>query len=88
MGYYYEQEPAPDDDRPPGCLDVLIITRAAFAVIMWPALVFLLGVLSIGFVFWTFSIHPALALVPLTVIGIAIWAYARWEQRHFRPPDA
>ena len=87
MGYYYEQ-PGPQDEKPPGCLDVLVITRAVFGVIMWPALVFLGAILAVGGVFWAFSIHPALALVPIAGLIAAVFAYARWEQRHYRPPDA
>ena len=91
MGFYYgpsssdRQEP---EEKPPGCMDVLVITRVVFGLLLWP-MVALLGVmLVLAAVLWAFTVHPLLALVPLALTGVAVWLFARWEQRHFRPPDA
>ena len=85
MGFYYEPEPPPKDDRP-GCMDVIIITRAVFSVLFWPMLALVLVLIDAGAVFVLFAVHPALALIPVGLTGAGIWLYARWEQRHFRPP--
>ena len=65
-----------------------MLTRAVFAVILLPvlALIVLLGVL--GGALFLFSIHPALALLPVAAIVVAIFLFAQWERRNIRPPDA
>jgi len=82
MGYYYEQP----EERPPGCLDVLALTRSMLAVIG----VLVAALIAVGAdivaTFVLFGIHPALSLVTIVPTLIAIWLYARWERRHFRPP--
>jgi hypothetical protein len=83
MGYYYEREP---EEKPPGCLDALVITRAALAVVLIPLGVLLLFLVDVVVTFALFTIHPALALVTIVPSVIGIWLFARWEQRRFRPP--
>ena len=63
-----------------------MITLAVFAVILPVvfALLALLGALTLAFVL--FTVHPALALMPLAAMVIGIYAFARWEQKRFRPP--
>lgn len=80
-------EPPRQEDAP-GCRDTLVLTRAVFAVILLPvlALIVLLGVL--GGALFLFSIHPALALLPVAAIVVAIFLFAQWERRNIRPPDA
>jgi hypothetical protein len=87
VGFYYDSGPQPQEDKPPGCLDALVITRAVFAVLFWPMLAIVLVLLDVFVIFYAFTVHPAWALVPLVVTAIAIWLFARWEQRRFRPPD-
>ena len=87
MGYYYDSsDRPPDEDKPPGCLDALLITRAVFGVIMWPvlALFALFGVLAAIFVL--FTIHPILGLIPIALAVVGLYFFARWEQKRFRPP--
>ena len=86
MGYYYDDKRPPDKEQPPGCLDALLITRAVFGVMMWPVLVMILVVFDAVVVFYMFSLHPALALIPIGITAGALWLFARWEQKHFRPP--
>ena len=88
MGYYYEQRPPePDDDPRYGCLDVLLITRAVLGVLLWPLAVFLLVILDIAAAFYLFTVHPALALIPVALTAVAIYAFARWDQSRDRPID-
>ena len=86
MGYYYDDQRPPDKEKPPGCLDALLITRAVFGVMMWPVLVMFLTVFDAVVVFYMFSLYPALALIPIGITAGALWLFARWEQQHFRPP--
>jgi hypothetical protein len=37
-------------------------------------------------ILFLFTVHPALALIPVAAIALAVYLFARWEQRHFRPP--
>lgn len=85
MGYYSDQGP-PDKEQPPGCLDALLITRAVFGVMMWPVLAMVLVVVDAGVIFHLYSLHPGLALIPIGMTAGALWLFARWEQKRFRPP--
>jgi len=86
VGFYTEQGERAPEDKPPGCLETLIITRAVFAVILPVVLALVLLLADVGLVFILFAMHPALALIPIAVTAAAVWLYARWEQRRFRPP--
>lgn len=83
MGSYYEEP----KERPPGCFDVLALTRSMLTIVG----LFLVGLLvivgDIVATFLLFSIHPALALVTIVPTVAAVWLYAQWERRHFRPPE-
>jgi hypothetical protein len=63
-----------------------VLTRAAFGILFWPLLAVIGFVLAVVLVFYLFTVHPALALIP--VAAIALYLFARWEQRRFRPPGA
>lgn len=82
---YYDEEPPPGNERP-GCLDALLITRAVFSILFWPlaAIAAVLADLAVtGYLFVTYA---PLALIPIALTAVALWLYARWEQKHFRPP--
>jgi hypothetical protein len=83
---YYEQPPD-DREKPPGCLEALFITRAVFGVILIPFVLMLSVIIDVAIAFLLYGIHPALALIPLALTIAGVWAYARWEQHKFRPPD-
>lgn len=83
MGYYYDRDP---EEKPPGCLDALAITRAALGFVLIPVAVIVLFILDLVATFALFSIHPALALLTIVPTVAAIWLFARWEQGRFRPP--
>jgi len=85
MGYY-EQRPPSDEERGAGCLEALIITRAVFAVLIWPMLAIFAVIGFVAALWLSFTVHPALALIPVGLATGALWLFARWEQRRFRPP--
>jgi hypothetical protein len=86
MMVYYEQRP-PDEERPAGCLDALLVIRAMFSILFWPLVAILLVGLDAVAIFALFATHPALALIPIAITGVAVWLFARWEQNRYRPPD-
>jgi hypothetical protein len=82
---YYEQQKPPEDERP-GCLDVWLISRAMFGILMWPFAVLIGLLVDLYVIVLLFDIHPALALIPVAITAAGVWLFARWEQRRFRPP--
>jgi Flp pilus assembly protein TadB len=87
MGYYYERG-EPEEERPPGCLDAIAITRAVFAALFWPIAALFVVLIGIAVTVWLLLLHPALALIPISLAVAAVLAFARWDQRRHRPPDA
>jgi hypothetical protein len=85
---YDQREPQREPSGGGGCLEVWVLTRAAFGVLFWPLLAVIGFVLAVVLVFYLFTIHPALALIPVAAIAVALYLFARWEQRRFRPPGA
>jgi uncharacterized membrane protein len=81
---YYEQKP--QEEKPPGCLDVLVLTRAAFAVLMWPMLALLAAVAAVMFVIYLFLLNPVLVLIPVGLLVVAALAFSYWERKRFTPP--
>ena len=86
MGYYHEQGPR-NEDKGPGCLDALVITRVVFGLLFWPVAALMLVIVDLGAIFYFFTVHPALALIPISLTAVALWLFARWEQRRFGPPS-
>ena len=75
----------PGDDRP-GCRETLILTRAAFAVVI-PVVVAMIAVLSLVMVaLLLFVTRPLLALLPVAALIAGIVLYSRWEQGRRGPP--
>jgi hypothetical protein len=72
--------------QPGGCLEIWVLTRAAFGVLFWPLLALVGFVVAVVLVIFLFTVHPALALIPIAAIAAALYLFARWEQRRFRPP--
>lgn len=83
---YYDQQTPPPKDRPSGCFDAVLITRALFGLLFWPLIGIAAVITALVVTIVLFLVYPALALIPVAVSGIALWMYARWEQRHYRPP--
>lgn len=86
MGYYYNDQAPPGEEKPPGCLETLVIIRIVLGVLVVPLAVIIGVFVFAGVVFWAFTVQPALALIPLGLGGVALWLFSRWEQRRFRPP--
>ena len=75
----------PSEERP-GCRDAAVLTRAVFAILLPPLLAMIAVLGSIAVVIVLFTVHPALALLPVAAVALGVWLYARWEQRRYRPP--
>jgi len=86
MGYYYEPSSPPDDEKPPGCLETLVIMRAVFGLLLPVVIAMVVLIADLAAIFVLFSVHPALALIPIVLTVVAIWFFARWDQRRARPP--
>jgi membrane protein implicated in regulation of membrane protease activity len=80
----------PPPSEPNGCIQTLVISRIVFGILMIPLLM-IIGVLFGVMIFLiAYSTHPLLGIAVLAVIGLAIYAFAKWEQRKVRQdyPDA
>ena len=54
---------------------------------MWPVLVFVGIGIAIALLVVAYTVHPALALLPVAgIVGIG-WLVARWDQNRNAPPD-
>lgn len=76
----YGYEP-PKPLEPGGCRDALVITRVAFEVLV-P--IMLAGIAALALVALTvvlFARHPALALLPLSAVVVALYLLARRDRR-------
>ena len=66
MGFYYGPSKPPDDEKEPGgCMEALILTRAAFGALAVPLAILFGSVIGLVGVFYFFSIHPLLGLLAL-----------------------
>ena len=88
MGFYYESNQPPkqpkQEKEPGGCLEVLLITRAVFGVLLIP-LTMIIGLFAaLAIMILAFSVAWYLGLLWIAVIGVGTAVYARWERGHFR----
>jgi hypothetical protein len=58
----------------------------ALGFVLIPVAVIVLFILDVAATFALFSIQPALALLTIVPTVAAVWLFARWERRRFRPP--
>ena len=80
----YGHEP-PREERP-GCRETLILTRAAFAVLI-PIFAAMVAVLVLVMTLLLLLLtNPILALIPLALLAGGLFAFARWERGRHRPP--
>jgi hypothetical protein len=76
----------PPADERPGCRETLILTRAAFAVLI-PVLVAMIAIVAIALaVLLLLFTHPVLALLLIAAVAAGIVLFARWERGRSRPP--
>jgi polyferredoxin len=86
---YYDQQRPDDREKPPGCFDVLIITRAVFGVLLWPVLAMFAVILDLAATFYLYATHARLALIPIALTAAGIYGFTLWERHHYKsPPDA
>lgn len=89
MGFYYGPSQPPQQEKEPGgCLEALILTRAAFGALLLPIGILFGAIASIVLVLYLFGIHPLLGLAALALVVVGVAFYARWERSRFRsgPP--
>lgn len=79
---YYEQPPE-DEEKPPGCLDVLLISRAVFGLLLWPVVAMFVVIGDIGVTFYLYTTRPILALIPILITAGAIGLFMAWERRRY-----
>lgn len=84
MGFYSSQPPS--DQGPQGCREVLLLTRAAFGVLLVPLAILLGAVFVFILILYLFAHSWILGLCGIGVLGVGIYLYARWERMHFRGP--
>jgi hypothetical protein len=85
MGYYYEPSSKHDEEKPPGCLETLLIMRAVFAVILPAVIAMIVLVFDLAAIFVLYTVYPALALIPTALTVAAIWLVARWDRNRVPP---
>ena len=80
MSYGYEP---PKQDRSGSWSEVFLITRVAFSLLL-PLMGAILGVLALLIaIVVLFSIHPALALIPLGIVAAGVgYVLRRERQKH------
>lgn len=83
MGFYYGPSAPEPEKEPGGCMEALVLTRAAFATLALPVAILVGAILGIILIFVTFSIHWLLGIAYLGLIATGVGAYARWERRKF-----
>jgi hypothetical protein len=90
MGFYYGPSKQPEEKEPGGCLEALILTRAAFGALALPLGILFGSVIGLVLVFYLFSVHPLLGVLGLVGLVMSVAVYARWERSRFRsgpPPN-
>jgi hypothetical protein len=88
MGFYYEQQSPPDKEKPPGCLDTLVIIRVVMGILLVPVALIIGVVVAFALALYLFTVHPLWTLVLVVGLGVGVWLFARWDQRRNRPPGA
>ena len=67
--------------EPGGCGETWLLTRIAFQIIA-PGLLAIAGVLLLVlFFFMALAAHPALALIPLALLGLVLFGIWLWDRR-------
>ena len=89
MGFYYGPSKPPEEEKEPGgCMEALILTRAAFAALALPIAILFGAMGGLVLVLYLFTVHVLLGLLVLVALGLGIALYARWERTRFQsgPP--
>lgn len=88
MGFYYGPSKPPEEKEPGGCMEALILTRAAFGALAVPLLILFGAIGGLVVVLYLFAVHVLLGLTAIVALALGIAVYARWERNKFRsgPP--
>lgn len=96
MGFYYGPstppgkggKPGKKDEEPGGCMEALILTRAAFGALAVPLAVLFGAVIGLVLVLYLFSLHMLLGLGGVVALVVGVALFARWERSRFHsgPP--
>lgn len=86
MGFYYGPSKPPEEEKEPGgCMEALILTRAAFGALALPIGVLFGAVGGLVLVLYLFAVHALLGIAAVLALVLGIALYARWERDKFRP---
>jgi hypothetical protein len=66
--------------EPSGCLQTFLITRAIFGVLAIPLVIIGGALVATLITLYIFTVNPLLALIPLGIGVLGIYALARWEK--------
>ncbi len=80
---HYEQQRPDDRDKPPGCLDILVITRVVLGVLFWPLAVMFVVIFDLGITFYLYATRPLFALIPVAITAAAILGFTLWERHRY-----
>lgn len=84
MSFYYGSSQPPDDDKPGGFKEAMVITLAVFRVLAIPLALLFGGVFYLVLLFYLFSLHPLAGLAGILLVVGALVARGVWEAKH--PP--
>lgn len=84
MGFYYGPSSNPEPEKEPGgCMEALIITRAAFAALALPVGILFGAILGMVLLIYAFSFSRLLGLFIIALLIGGAVLYARWERRKY-----
>jgi len=86
MSFYSGSSEPPSAQEPRGCREVLVLTRAAFGVLLVPLGILLGAVFTLILIIFLFSRSWILGLGGLALLAVGVYFYASWERRHFHGP--
>jgi len=80
----------PPPSEPNGCLQTLLISRIVFGILMIPLLMIIGVLFAMMVLLFAYTTHPLLGLAGLAIVGLGVYAFAKWEQRRAERnhPDA
>ncbi|MBI5947363.1 MAG: hypothetical protein HY875_04415 [Chloroflexi bacterium] len=85
MGFYYGSGEPPQDEKPGGFKETILIIWAVFSVLALPMGIILGVVAGLVLLFFLFSFHVLAGLAAIVLIIAAVAARGAWEAKH--PPE-
>ena len=84
---WIEQPPKPSDDRP-GCMDAIVLSRVAFAILFWPVAAVIGSAAGVAVLILLLLSYPLQTVVGAVVLFVGATAVTRWISARRRPPEA